>query len=201
MTTTLTRARIVAALARADAATIEGFPGYLVTRDGRVLSTSSNWRGYGERELRPTLDGGGYYRVRMIANDGKRHSRRIHSLVAAAFLPPRPFGHEVRHLDGDKSNNSIDNLAWGTPKQNAADRDAHGTTARGERNGMARLTEDAVRKVRQLRAAGYLYREIEEVTGVSRLHAQKIATGKAWAHIMPCATVRAVTGDDERSTT
>lgn len=42
---------------------------------------------------------------------------------------------EVRHLDGDKRNTAPSNLVWGTARENAADRERHGRTARGLRNG------------------------------------------------------------------
>jgi len=49
----------------------------------------------------------------------------VHRLVLEAFhRPPRP-GEVGRHLDGDPANNDADNLAWGTPKQNAEDRALH----------------------------------------------------------------------------
>lgn len=53
--------------------------------------------------------------------DGRRHNRTVHSLVAAAFLGPRPHGHEVRHLDDDKLRNHVSNLAYGTHRDNMQD--------------------------------------------------------------------------------
>jgi hypothetical protein len=114
------------------------YPGYEVTSDGRVFSTASNWRGYGRRELEQHQNSHGYPSVRMIVA-GKRKRMLVHSMVAQAFLPPRPTPeHEVRHLDGDMTNNHASNLAWGTRKENAADRERHGRTARGARNGWSR---------------------------------------------------------------
>jgi transposase InsO family protein len=112
-------------------ATAKHTPGYEVTRDGRVFSISSNWRGYGRRELAQTLNADGYPSVRIIV-DGKRVRKSVHGLVAKNHLPPRPSAaHEVRHLDGNKLNPHADNLAWGTRKENAEDRERHGRTSRG----------------------------------------------------------------------
>jgi hypothetical protein len=112
-------------------------PGYRVTADGRVFAVSTNWRGYGEREMRQTPNADGYPSVRLTI-DGKRKRLAVHRLVAREFLPPRPSPvHEVRHLDGDKWNNCVGNLAWGTPKDNADDRERHGRTSRGERHSIA----------------------------------------------------------------
>lgn len=110
---------------------------YEITEDGRVFSLSSNWRGYGKREMSQSLNSDGYQSVRVISN-GKRVRIAVHRLVAARFLPKRPSSkHEIRHLDGNKTNNHYKNLAWGTCKENAEDREKHGRTSRGERHSKA----------------------------------------------------------------
>lgn len=112
-------------------------PGYTVTSDGRVFSTASNWRGYGERELMQCEHTDGYLSVRMVV-DGKRKRFMVHRLVATHHLPPRPSPHhEIRHLDGNRLNNAASNLAWGTRKENADDREAHGRTSRGTQHSAA----------------------------------------------------------------
>jgi len=111
-------------------------PGYEILPDGRVFS-SLNWRGYGRRELQQTENSHGYLSVRMLV-DGRRKRMLVHTLVAARFLPDRPSStHEIRHLDGNKHNNHAANLAWGTRKDNADDRERHGRTSRGERHSAA----------------------------------------------------------------
>lgn len=112
-------------------------PGYRVTADGRVFSVEHNWRGYGERELSQLPHKDGYLTVRLMVN-GKRKRFAVHRLVAEQFLAPRPSPtHQVRHLDGNKANNRVANLAWGTAKENADDRQMHGRTSRGERHAIA----------------------------------------------------------------
>ena len=106
-------------------------PGYEVTKDGRVLSLAHNWRGYGPRELRQDLNDDGYPSVRLTI-DGKRTRYSVHRLVAEAHLGARPSPrHEVRHLDGNKMNPHVLNLARGTQKENAEDRERHGRTSSG----------------------------------------------------------------------
>lgn len=106
-------------------------PGYKTTCDGRVFSVCSNWRGYGCRELVADLNSDGYPSVRLTIN-GRRTRYSVHSLVAHEYLPPRPSDkHEIRHLDGNKLNPNANNLAWGTQKENADDRELHNRTSRG----------------------------------------------------------------------
>lgn len=42
----------------------------------------------------------------------------VHWLVSDAFLPPRPLGMVIRHLNDDKEDTHADNLAYGTRKDN-----------------------------------------------------------------------------------
>lgn len=52
----------------------------------------------------------------------------MHTLVALAFLGPRPEGKpHIRHLDGNARNNHVSNLAYGTAAENVADSLQHGT--------------------------------------------------------------------------
>lgn len=106
--------------------------GYYATRDGRIYS-SINWRGTSFRELKQDLNEDGYPSVRLTVIGAKRTRLAVHKLIATTFLGPRPSpAHEVRHLDGDRLNPHADNLAWGTRADNAADRERHGRTSRGE---------------------------------------------------------------------
>lgn len=123
-------------------------PGYEVTADGRIFSVASNWRGYGRRELAQDPNSDGYPSVRLMI-DGRRVRMAVHRLVAANYLPPRPsMAHEIRHLDGDKLNPSASNLAWGTRKENAEDRDRHGRTSRGPRHSVIVRSSNQAEAVR-----------------------------------------------------
>lgn len=110
---------------------INGAPGYAVTNDGRVFSIGMNWRGYGEREIKPVDNADGYLKVRLMIG-GRRRNLAVHRIVAMTFVGPRPSpAHEACHIDGDRRNNVASNLRWGTRRENAADRDRHGRTSRG----------------------------------------------------------------------
>ena len=77
----------------------------------------------------------------------------IHRTVCELFNGPPKEGHQCRHLDGNNTNNKASNLMWGTAIENARDKFLHGTVGAGERNSMAKLTSEQVKKIRELREA------------------------------------------------
>jgi hypothetical protein len=83
----------------------------------RVLSTRPN-------------PGNGYLLVG-LHHHRRQTTRTVHSLVAEAFIGPRPAGQQIRHLDGDPVNNHLGNLRYGTGAENARDQVRHGTHANG----------------------------------------------------------------------
>lgn len=87
--------------------------------------------------MQHTPNDDGYPSVRIYV-DGKRKRIAVHVLVAREYLEPKPSpDYEVRHLDGNKCNPNVGNLAWGTRKENADDRERHGRTSRGEKHSAA----------------------------------------------------------------
>ncbi len=134
---------------------ISGFDGYEVSSLGRVR----NWhrRGYkrsGQSAepshlLAPMRNRKGYLTVHLWANGGK-FTRFVHRLVIDAFCGPGQEGEVCRHLDGNPQNNRPENLMWGTPLENMADQERHGTRPKGERVHGSRLSASDVSAIRAL---------------------------------------------------
>jgi DNA-binding transcriptional regulator YiaG len=166
-------------------------PRQKVSDMGRVCSrgrTTVDRRGcrrhYPAVLLQPTADVTGHLLVHVSRADGKRHAALVHGLVLEAFVGPRPSGYDIRHLDGDPSNNRVENLAYGTRAENEADKVKHGTTNRGERNGMSKVTPDVVRKIRRVYAKGkYSQARIAKHFGLSREMVGRIVRRDSWAHL------------------
>lgn len=93
---------------------VEGFDDYYISRDGRVWSDKS------KKWLKPAPDDCGYLKV-VLCRDGKTFNKKIHRLVAEAFVPndnPQ-LNDTVDHKDNDKLNNCVDNLQWLSRADNA----------------------------------------------------------------------------------
>ena len=160
---------------------IQGFPGYLVTAGGHVLSCLKN---FGMKNtfsrLRPSTDAKGYLGLTLCGPNGKRRKVRVHRLVAEAMIPNPKNLPCVRHLDGDPSNNALENLAWGTYVQNEHDKRRHGTYE-ARRGG--KLTEVDRCHVASMSASGLSQKAIAEKFGVSRPTITRLLNGSTWGAI------------------
>jgi len=98
---------------------------YFINAKGEVLSH----KGDKPRILKGGLNMDGYRMVSLGQRIGRKKAKTvaIHKLVALAFLgdPPKPYGNKrgcvnIDHLDGNKENNHVSNLAWVDPADNTA---------------------------------------------------------------------------------
>lgn len=103
---------------------IEGFKGhYQVSNKGRVRSWKNNRHGIGKKsKIIKGFDNGYGYTLVDLRLKNKRKTKTIHRLVLETFLPNNKLPC-VNHIDGNKTNNSIENLEWCTYSQN--ERHAH----------------------------------------------------------------------------
>lgn len=102
---------------------IPGFPGYFITRGGKIYSSRQG----GEGDLREvtSTDKGHKYRRVVLMKNGKKTTKYIHDLLVIAFKGGKGDGQVTRHLDGDKTNNSAGNVKPGSEKENVEDRKRH----------------------------------------------------------------------------
>lgn len=94
---------------------ITGTKGFIeVSNEGRVRSLL---RGT-PRVLKTQTDSRGYHRIRVTIEQEKM-TYKVHREVAKVFIPNTANLPQVNHKDGNKDNNSVDNLEWVTNKENA----------------------------------------------------------------------------------
>ena len=120
---------------------------------------------------------------------GRLATRKVHTLVADAFLGQRPSGEEVNHKDCNRVNNRASNLEWVTPNANrehysaycAANGISQGRT--GGRITCAKLTPASVAEIRAKRAAGAKLRELAAEHGVSPTAISFVLSGRTWSWV------------------
>lgn len=92
---------------------IKDFPDYYINTQGQVMRDGNILKPHVYNKY-------GHAQVRLY-KDRKQHPLEIHRLLAETFIPNPNDYPIVRHLDDNASNNSLDNLAWGTYKDNTKD--------------------------------------------------------------------------------
>ncbi len=122
----------------------------------------------------------GYRFVSLYDESGDRQ-HYVHRLVARAFIGPCPDGHEVNHIDGDKSNNCVENLEYVTRAGNMAHAKAMGKAGLcGEKNYACKCSEEQIRRGYDLVKSGALYREAAASVGVKQDTLEAACRGTNW---------------------
>ena len=172
-------------LAAVEYREIEGYPNYLAGSDGSIWSIKKqNGKGLRDewKRLRTTKNDRGYEHI-SLCHQNVVKSFTVHSLIIRAFQGQNP-GHMVcRHLDGNPSNNAVENLAWGTYKDNEDDKRRHGRTVIGERVHGSKLNKKIVISMRQMYSEGLTLEEIANKYGVQRSSAHRAISGRTWKHV------------------
>lgn len=139
---------------------IPNHPGYTCTRDGTIFGK----RG---KPITQRVDRYGYLEVRFSEN-GKCSEYLSHRIICVTFNPiDNPEKYQVNHIDGNKLNNSIDNLEWCTVSENI--RHAYRT---GLHKNVCKeyhaLEHEQVKNIYKLHSEGLSFRKIAKEVGCSR---------------------------------
>ena len=110
---------------------------YEITTDGKIFN-----KRFG-RYLKPQLNNKGYSRVCLC---GKFYF--VHRLVAEKYIPNPNNLPQVNHKDGDKTNNSVDNLEWISNQDNRKHAIENGLHFQGEKCSWSKLTQEDVNYIR-----------------------------------------------------
>lgn len=164
------------------------FPDYEVSSSGEVRrKTASTYPpGY---VLGGDYTRNGYRRVQ-LNRDGITHRVHVNRIVAEAFhgAPPTKV-HQAAHLNGIRSDNRAENLAWKTASENHADKVVHGTWQGGENHNQAIMTEADVLRIMGARSSlrgGKNKRGSHRIAvdfNLPRHAVQAVISGRTWTHI------------------
>ena len=136
-----------------------------------------------ERILIPRKNKNGYLYMSLYKSNNRKLFS-IHQLMLEAFIGLCPPGMVCRHLDGNKLNNKIENLVWGTRSDNEQDKKFHGTYQFGSKNPGAKLNEKQVRIIKYLLRTNYLtQKDIAKIFHVNHRTISYIKLKKLWCHV------------------
>lgn len=143
---------------------------YKVFEDGKIVSYAR----HNSRELEGKITNSGYRMIILYTPDGKKIYKNVHRLVAEAFCPNPDNLPEVNHKDGNKLNNSADNLEWVSTRENLLHcRDFIGS----KKN---KITLEDAEKIRELKRQGVSNAEITGLFGIKKTEIQYIVKNKRW---------------------
>lgn len=139
---------------------------YEVSDNGKVFSLARNTK----KELIGKVGDNGYRSVLLTVN-GKRLYRLVHRLVAEAFIPNALGKRTVNHKDGNKLNNSVENLEWMTDSENLS---------HARENGLlnTKISRPIANKIKKEKGTN---RFLAKKYGISKTLVGQIKNGERWA--------------------
>lgn len=143
---------------------IPAYSRYSISEDGQVRNDATG------KLIAHTYNSSGYKRVSLYSDTSRKYRQcTLHRLLASVFLPGS--GEAVNHIDGNKLNNSLDNLEWCSRSYNTQDsfkRSPHSRSAH------KRLTASEQETIRLSTAS---QQELAAVYGVSPHTIRKVRQG------------------------
>lgn len=140
---------------------------YEITKDGNVINKHTG------RILKGQPNAKGYLRVSI---GGKLMF--IHRLVAEKYVPNPDNKEQINHIDGNKLNNSVDNLEWCTNQENRNHAVKEKLHLQGEDCNWSKLDWDKVDYIRAHPEITIKY--FAELYGVSRSTISDVRHYRTW---------------------
>jgi len=161
-----------------DVVFISGYENtYLITSHGEIIRNGK------VRKVGVTRTG---YQSVVLCKNGVMKNYRVHRLVAEAFIPNPDNKPHVNHINGDKTDNRVENLEWVTQSENM--QHAYSSGLRNPMNGTkhtnSKLTESQVREMRHIYSLGHVTIQwIADLYNVSHNSISRIINNKTWKHV------------------
>lgn len=148
---------------------------YEVSNLGRVRDLNGN--------IKPMyIQNKGYYCLSLYYN-GKSYHPTIHRLVAEYFIPKIEGYNKVNHIDGNKSNNRVDNLEWTNQRLNYN----HGMNkflySHNEDHYFAKLTNDIVLLIPDMYQLGFTRATLSKILDINPSSLEAIEKGISYREL------------------
>ena len=148
---------------------------YLADDSGHIYSP------YKKGFMTEHKDKDGYLKVNLsLKNKGRQHPFPVHRLILETFVPVEDMDKlQVDHIDGDKTNNNINNLRWTTCKENINNpntlKNARANNQNGAKNLMAKFNAESIlHLINDCNSGEYKQKEILEKYNINRETLRKI---------------------------
>lgn len=151
---------------------VKDFEGlYAITKDGRIWSYPKRGNPKG-RFIKGITTAYGYEQIG-LRKEGKTYIKKVHRLVASAFLDNTSDKPHINHIDGNKINNNVDNLEWCTISEN----NTH-AVKEGLRDKNIKISIDDASEICEAYDTGlFSQREIAKFYGVCQATVHDVVTG------------------------
>lgn len=170
---------------------IKNFEKYSACTNGHIYSNDYNHTGK-RKILKECIDKDGYPYVRFVIN-GKKYKKMVHRLIAETFIENVNNKPQVNHINGNKSDNRVENLEWVTVKENII----HSykvlgkkptnqmikdftKRVRGENNPKSKIDYRTACIIRKDRAKGIMLKYIARKFDISISQVSAICNNKFW---------------------
>ena len=157
---------------------------YVVNEQGEILNKNTG------NKISHKKEGNGYIRVSLMKKEGGTKYISLHRLLMQAFKPVEGMNNlQVNHIDGNKENNSLENLEWVTSRDNIKHAWDTGLSSakklQGEGTNFSHYTEkDALKVIELLKTNQYTDKEISQITGLPvRSFIAKIRRKETWRYL------------------
>ena len=146
-----------------------------------IYKTDGTTQTFKDKTRSCTFNGRGYLQLG-LSKEGKYVTKKVHRLVAMAFIPNYENKKEVNHKDGNKANNILSNLEWCTASENVQHAYDTGLTfaPTGEDNPTSKFKNQ---DILDIRASTDSRRVIAKKYNVSKTTIGYIIRRETWKHI------------------
>lgn len=153
---------------------------YEISNLGRVKQA-----GMHGKIMKLQLKSTGYVNIKLCRPKNHKYYR-VHRLVAENFIDNPENKPHVNHIDGNKENNSVNNLEWVTPLENIRHAHANGYYENiiGEKQWGAKLNEGKVREMRKRKEQGESAESLSQYFNVNQTHVYSICNRKKWKWVV-----------------
>lgn len=175
-----------------DVVLFEGF--YMISTLGRLrnfskeifCSKNNSYSFFGAKILKKGISFHGYHQ-HVLTKNKVNSTKKIHRMVAEAFIPNPENKPCVNHINGIKSDNRVENLEWCNHSENALHAHKLGLikVPKGEKRGNSKLTENKVIAIRRLYRINPMVNQsgLSRKLGVSITIIHLVIKGKTWKYL------------------